>query len=110
MVRNKKLKHEQTHVDTETGEVITTSKTFNIKVNQDELEMFGTFSATAVAENDKTIKMIVYIVKKWEGKISPMNETKKIAWINSNHPENMKVGSIFEHKVIPKLNKLKMID
>lgn len=39
MIKNRKLKHEQTHVDTETGEVITTSKTFNVKVNQDEFYM-----------------------------------------------------------------------
>jgi len=82
----------------------------NIKVNQDELEMFGTFSATAVAENDKVIKMVVYIVKRWKGEISPKNEIKEIAWINSKHPENMKVGSIFEHKVIPRLKRLNLID
>jgi hypothetical protein len=56
MVKNKKLKHEQTHVDTETGEIVTTSKTFNIKVNQDEFymvyieNMAGFFNLKSVVE------------------------------------------------------------
>jgi hypothetical protein len=56
MIRNKKLKHEQTQVDTETGEIITTSKTFNIKVNQDEFymvyieNMAGFFNLKSVVE------------------------------------------------------------
>lgn len=39
MIRNKKLKHESTIVDPETGEIITSSKTFSVKVNQDEFYM-----------------------------------------------------------------------
>lgn len=39
MIKTKKLKHEQTHVDQETGEIYTTSKTFSVKVNQDEFYM-----------------------------------------------------------------------
>lgn len=56
MIKTKKLKHEQTHTDTETGEVITTSKTFNIKVNQDEFymvyieNMAGFFNLKSVVE------------------------------------------------------------
>lgn len=39
MIKSKRLKHEQTHVDPDTGEILTTSKTYNVKVNYDEFYM-----------------------------------------------------------------------
>jgi hypothetical protein len=39
MIKSKKLKHEQTLVDPDTGEITTTSKTYNVKVNYDEFYM-----------------------------------------------------------------------
>jgi len=39
MIKSKRLKHEQTIVDPETGEITTSSKTYNVKVNYDEFYM-----------------------------------------------------------------------
>jgi hypothetical protein len=56
MIKNKKLKHEQTVVDPETGEITTTSKTFSVRVNQDEFymtyieNMAGFFNLKSVVE------------------------------------------------------------
>ena len=50
------------------------------------------------------------MVAKWVGEPSPHSEVEKIAWITSDIPEGMKVGSIFLHDVIPRLIAAELID
>lgn len=83
---------------------------FNVQVNEDDLSEFGTFTAKAAGQEDKIVKMDVFIVNKWFGEPEPDHEVEKILWINSSIPENIKVGSIFEHEVIPRLIKQNLID
>ena len=83
---------------------------FNVQVNEDDLSEFGTFTAKAAGQEDKIVKMDVFIVNKWFGEPEPDHEVEKILWISSNIPENIKVGSIFEHEVIPRLKQQGLID
>ncbi|HRY60146.1 MAG TPA: NUDIX domain-containing protein [Patescibacteria group bacterium] len=83
---------------------------FKINVVEDNFEEFGVFSAQAVGQEDRKIQMNVYIVKSWQGEPTPSSEVEEILWINSNIPDGIKVGSIFEHDVIPKLKELNLID
>ena len=54
--------------------------------------------------------MNVFVVKKWEGEPSPHAEVREILWVTSNLPKDIKVGSIFEHEVIPRLKEQNLID
>ena len=83
---------------------------FKINVTENDFEEFGIFSAQAVGQEDKKIQMNVYIVKSWQGEPTPSSEVEEILWINSNIPTGIKVGSIFEHDVIPKLKAMNLID
>jgi hypothetical protein len=73
-------------------------------------EEFGTFTAEAAGQTDKIVKMYVFIVKNWIGEPVPDNEVEEIMWIDSNLSANIKVGSIFEHEVLPRLKKANLID
>lgn len=83
---------------------------FKIAIKEFDLEEFGTFCAKAAGQEDKTVCMEVFLVKKWIGEPEPDNEVEEICWITSQIPEDIKVGSIFEHEVIPRLKKLDLID
>lgn len=81
-----------------------------ISVLQEHLEIFGLFYAPAAGNEQQTLRMDVFFVKKWSGKLSPNNEVEQILWLTSHIPEEIKVGSIFEHEVIPRLKKENLID
>lgn len=82
-----------------------------IEVTVEDLEEFSTFYSLAVEQTgDKHLRMDVFLVKQWKGEIKPSNEIEEIIWINSRLPEGIKLGSIFEHDVLPRLKKEDMID
>ncbi len=83
---------------------------FKIDTAEENFEEFGTFSAPAADQEDKQVIMTVYLVKNYDGEPTPDNEVEEIAWITSAIPEGMKVGSIFEHDVIPRLKSEGLID
>lgn len=83
---------------------------FGIKVNQEDFEEFGHFHALAAGQEHRTVHMNVFIVKKWIGEPSPHAEVREILWVTSKLPPNTKVGSIFEHEVIPRLKEQDLID
>ncbi len=83
---------------------------FRITVKENDMEVFGTFSAAAAGNESKTVVMEVFMIKSFQGEPTPDNEVEKIAWINSVIPQEMKVGSIFEHQIIPLLKKRDLID
>jgi len=82
----------------------------SIVVEKDQLKKVGTFFAPAAGNESSMLKMDVFIVESWKGKIIPSREVEEVRWINSNFSKEMKVGSIFEHEVIPKLKSLKVIE
>ena len=83
---------------------------FSIDVLEKNFEKFGIFFAKAAGDEKKTIRMDVFIVKQWTGEIIPDNEVEEIRWINSSSPSDIKIGSIFEHEVLPRLKKMDLID
>jgi 8-oxo-dGTP diphosphatase len=83
---------------------------FQIQVTEDDLEYFDTFSAPAAGQEEKQVVMEVFTVKKFTGEPTPDNEVEKIAWITSSIPIDMKIGSIFEHEVLPRLKANKLVD
>lgn len=83
---------------------------FNIKVVEDDLRKFGTFYAEAAGDEGKIIRMDVFMVDSWNGELTPSSEVEEIFWITSQIPEGIKVGSIFEYEVIPKLKSAGLID
>lgn len=83
---------------------------FGISVLEEDFEKFGTFTAKAAGQEDKIVRMEVFMVKKWLGEPSPHSEVCEILWVTSSLPKNIKVGSIFEHEVIPRLRARDLID
>lgn len=83
---------------------------FTLEVSTNDLEEFGTFYAKAAGQEDKTIRMDVYIVKKWKGEPIPDNEVEEMLWIDSRNEKKVKLGSIFENEVIPRLKEQNLID
>lgn len=83
---------------------------FKIKVSEKDLEHFGHFDAPASGQEHRIVHMDVFIVKKFRGKIQKGHKVEKLLWINSSVPKDIKIGSIFEHEVIPRLKKKSLID
>jgi 8-oxo-dGTP pyrophosphatase MutT (NUDIX family) len=82
----------------------------NLDIAENDLEEFGDFYANAAGNEDRLLRMDVFVVKKYSGKIEVGREVEEIAWVDSNIPKGMLVGSIFEHEVIPRLKKEGLIN
>jgi 8-oxo-dGTP diphosphatase len=83
---------------------------FSIQTKPKDFTKFGTFTAKAAGQEDKTIMMDVYMVEKWEGEPTPSSRVEEIRWIDSANKEGLVLGSIFEHDVIPRLKAANLID
>lgn len=79
---------------------------FGLQTEEENFEEFGVFSAPAAGQEGMTVIMETFMVKKWTGIPTPNSEVEEIMWITSDIPKSIKVGSIFEHEVIPRLKKL----
>lgn len=82
---------------------------FDIDVKERDLKEFETFSAPAAGQEHRTVYMQVFIVKKYTGEPAPNSEVEELGWINSENEDNLPLGSIFEHDVIPRLRSLNLI-
>jgi 8-oxo-dGTP diphosphatase len=83
---------------------------FQITVKPEDLKPFGTFRAAAAGQEHKIVEMSVFTVKEWSGEPTADNEVEEIRWITSQPDDAIKVGSIFEHEVIPRLKAANLID
>ena len=83
---------------------------FTIIVDEVDLQPFGVFFAQAANDQKSIVKMEVFMVNKWLGKINPSHEVEFIEWVDSKNSKNLPLGSIFEKDVIPKLKELDLID
>lgn len=83
---------------------------FAVEVLEENLEPFGTFYANAAGQINKRLRMDVFVVTQWSGVPTPSSEVEEIHWINSMSAKNLKLGSIFEHEVIPRLITAGLID
>ena len=83
---------------------------FQITIAEKDLLEFGIFYAQAAGLEDKMLQMDVYIVEKWEGEIVPNSEIEEIQWITMFTAQDIKLGSIFLHEVVPRLKAKGLID
>lgn len=82
----------------------------NITVKEDNLKVMDTFYAEAATSPGKLLRMDVYEVTIWEGELVPSAEIEEMAWVTSDNPNKLPLGSIFEHDVIPLLKTAGKID
>ena len=83
---------------------------FTIEVNEVDCEEFGTFYARAAEQEEKWLRMDVFMVKKWRGPVRLDNEVEEIRWVTSALEPGVRTGSIFEHEVLPRLKAADLID
>jgi ADP-ribose pyrophosphatase YjhB (NUDIX family) len=85
----------------------------SLMVDIKDLEKFGIFYADAANNPGSWLKMEVFNVKSWFGEPTPSSgeeQIEEMLWLTSEIPDGIKVGSIYEHEVIPRLKKLGLID
>ena len=83
-----------------------------VEVQPHDLTEFGVFTAPAAGAENKLLQMNVYLVNRWQGEIV-INENDRVCefrWIDSNDLRKIKLGSIFEHEVLPRLKNMNLID
>lgn len=83
---------------------------FDIDVDESDLKVFDTFYAAAAGQEHLWLQSDIFTVERWQGDPVPTSEVEEIAWITSDTPESMPVGSIIQHEVIPRLKQLDLID
>ena len=80
-----------------------------IDIDLNTLENLGTFYAEAAGKDGIMLEMFVFIVNDYKGEPTPSSEVEEIKWINTQ-TTGMKIGSIFEHDVMPLLKNTNLID
>jgi 8-oxo-dGTP diphosphatase len=83
---------------------------FQIHTKEEDFQEFGVFEAKAAGQEDKMVIMNVFLVTQREWEPTPDNEVETILWVSSRIPDDIQIGSIFLHEVIPKLKEMDLID
>jgi 8-oxo-dGTP diphosphatase len=83
---------------------------FQVTAVEKDMEAFGIFRAAAAGQEEKIVEMEVFTMKAWQGEPAPDNEVGEIRWITSQPEPGIKLGSIFEHEVVPRLKTAGLID
>jgi 8-oxo-dGTP pyrophosphatase MutT (NUDIX family) len=81
----------------------------NIKINASTIEALGTFYAEAAGQGNLTLEMQVFYINDYAGEMTPSSEIEEIKWINTQ-THDVKIGSVFEHDVMPLLKQQDLID
>lgn len=81
-----------------------------IEVNESDLIEFGSYFKKAGGQEDYDVQMDLFIIKNWNGEIKLDSEVEEVLWIDSNIPQNISIGSIFEKEVMPKLKEQGLIE
>ncbi len=74
-----------------------------IRFSSQDTLLFGTYQAIAANDPDKMLNLEVYMINNWSGEVTPCKEIEEIAWVSSDNPQKLLLGSIFENEVIPHL-------
>lgn len=80
-----------------------------IDISANATEMIGTFTAKAAGNESKIVEMEVHLIEGAVGEPIPTSEVEEIKWINTQ-TEDVSIGSIFEHDVMPILKQRGLID
>jgi len=83
----------------------------NIDIDVDALSVLGTFNAIAAGHEaqQQTLQMDVWVVSSYHGEPTPSAEIAENRWVNSQ-TQDIELGSIFAHDVIPRLKEADLID
>lgn len=82
-----------------------------ITVREEDLEEFGIFYAPSAGHEESILRMDVFLVKNWEDQEPKADsEVEELVWLTSSVPEDITVGSILEHYIIPQLKSADLID
>lgn len=81
-----------------------------IVINESDIEIFNRHFKKADQDEDFDLQLDAFIIKKWTGEITPDNEIEEIVWIESTNKQKIKLGSIFESEILPKLKAQNLID
>src|SRR4030066_1487893 len=82
---------------------------FKLAVSLKDIKKFGSFFAKAAGDEGKMIMMDVFHVNQFQNEPIANAEIEDLKWIDSNIPKDIKVGSIIEHEIIPRLKKMNLI-
>ena len=82
----------------------------DISIDITQLTFFGTYSAPASGRADLWLQMEVFMVPRWDGKLRIDSEIEEMRWVSCADVLNMKVGSIFQYEIIPKLKERNLIN
>lgn len=74
-----------------------------IRVREEDLLEYGTYYSQAAYDPEKSLQLDAFIVKTWSGELNPDNEIDEMQWIGFVLPDGMKIASIMEHDLLPKL-------
>lgn len=81
-----------------------------IQVREEDLVAYGTYYSQAAYDPGKSLQLDAFIVKAWSGELMPDNEIEEMQWISFALPEGMKIASIMEHDLLPKLKQDGLVD
>lgn len=81
-----------------------------IDVTPKDLRDFGSYTAIAAGEENKTVFAHVFLVHNWRGEIFAANEVEEVRWLTSKKEKGIKLGSIIENEIIPQLKIMGLID
>lgn len=79
------------------------SEEISIEVAESDMRFFATFTAPAEGLESTTLRMDVFVVDSYRGRIAPQSEIAECRWINSGNIDAIELGSIFREQVFPLL-------
>lgn len=82
----------------------------SIKTEESDFEIFNSHTKPPDGREKFELHLDAFLVKKWSGEIIPDSEIEEIIWIDSANSQGIKLGSIFESEILPKLKALNLIN
>lgn len=80
-----------------------------LRVELDTYKYFRVFEGDASLDPGEKLLMETYLIT-FTGKPTPSREIEKIAYVNSKNEDNLLLGAVAEHQVIPELLRTGIID
>lgn len=83
-----------------------------VELDTSGLAFLGTYYSIAAGHEAEALRLRVdaYIVNSYEGILAPQSEVAENKWLNAEDAKTVKLGSIFEHDIIPELKRRDLID
>ncbi|MDN5274467.1 MAG: hypothetical protein JWP06_368 [Candidatus Saccharibacteria bacterium] len=101
-----KLENDETPMQALMREIL---EEIDVETNVGMLDYLGTFFADAAGKIGVHLRMDVYLINDLTSEPTPSSEIEEIRWINTQ-TTGIKLGSIFEHDVMPLLKANDLID